>query len=100
MKNKIHIFALVLMVVGILSAKSFMEKREDTFSEKHLNIGHQLLLKAGDSTSSVLPVKKINSQTFQIDFQNPFVFGHDDLIELISKNQSFTERLYCKCTQL
>ena len=91
MKNKIYIFALVLLAVGILSAKSFMGKKENTFSEKHLNIvlrniGHQLLLKAGDSTSSVLPIKKIKDQTFQIEFQNPFVFGHDDLVELISKN--------------
>lgn len=91
MKNRIYIFALVFLAVGIISAKSFMEKKQDTFSEKHLNIvfrniGHQLLLKAGDSTSSVLPIKKINNQTFQIEFQNPFVFGHDDLIELISKN--------------
>ena len=91
MKNKIYIFALVLLAVGILSAKSFMGKKENTFSEKHLNIvlrniGHQLLLKAGDSTSSVLPIKKIKDQTFQIEFQNPFIFGHDDLVELISKN--------------
>ena len=91
MKNKLYIFALVLLAVGILSAKSFMGQREDTFSEKHLiivlrNIGHQLLLQSGDLTSSVLPIKKINNQTFQIEFQNPFVFGHDDLIELISKN--------------
>ncbi len=91
MKNKIYIFALVLLAVCIISAKSFMEKKQDTFSEKHLNIvlrniGHQLLLKSGDSTSTVLPIKKINNQTFQIEFQNPFIFGHDDLIELISKN--------------
>lgn len=91
MKNQIYIFALVLLAVSILSAKSFMGKRENTFSEKHLNIvlrniGHQLLLQAGDSTSTVLPVKKINEQTFQIEFQNPFVFGHDNLVELISKN--------------
>ena len=91
MKNKIYIFALAFLAVGIISAQSFMRKNEDTFPEKHLNIvlrniGHQLLLKTGDSTSSVLPIKKINDQTFQIEFLNPFAFKHDDLIELISKN--------------
>jgi len=91
MKNKIYIFALVSVAVSIISAKSFLAKREDTFSQKHLNIvlrniGHQLLLQAGDSTSTVLPIKKINEQTFQIEFQKPFIFGHDDLVELISKN--------------
>jgi DNA-binding winged helix-turn-helix (wHTH) protein len=91
MKNKIYIFALILLAVGILSAKSFMGKREDTFSEKHLNIvlrniGHQLLLQVGDSTSIVLPVKKINDQTFQIEFQHELVFVHDSLMILVSKN--------------
>ncbi len=91
MKNKIYIFALILLAVGIISAKSFMGKREDTFSEKHLNIvlrniGHQLLLQAGDSTSIVLPVKKINDKTFQIEFQHELIFVHDSLISLVSKN--------------
>lgn len=91
MKNKIYIFALILLAVGILSAKSFMGKREDTFSEKHLNIvlrnvGHQLLLQAGDSTSIVLPIKKINDQTFQIEFQHELVFVHDSLMSIVSKN--------------
>ena len=91
MKNKIYIFALILLAVGILSAKSFMGKKEDTFSEKHLNIvlrniGHQLLLQAGDSTSSVLPIKKINAQTFQIEFQHELVFVHDSLMILVAKN--------------
>jgi hypothetical protein len=91
MKNKIYIFALILLAVSILSAKSFMSKKEDTFSEKHLNIvlrniGHQLLLQARDSTSTVLPIKKINEQTFQIEFQRELVFVHDSLISLVSKN--------------
>jgi DNA-binding winged helix-turn-helix (wHTH) protein len=91
MKNKFYIFALILLAVGILSAKSFMGKKEDTFSEKHLNIvlrniGHQLLLQAGDSTSSVLPIKKINDQTFQIEFQRELIFVHDTLISLVDKN--------------
>lgn len=91
MKNNIYIFVLILLAVGILSAKSFMGKKEDTFSEKHLNIvlrniGHQLLLQAGDSTSTVMPVKKINDQTFQIEFQHQLVFVHDSLVNLVAKN--------------
>ena len=91
MKNKIYISLLLLLAVGILSAISFMRQGETNFSEKHLiivlrNIGHQLLLKAGDSTSSVLPIKKINEKTFQIEFQQPFVFVHDTLMNLVDKN--------------
>lgn len=91
MKNKIYILAFAFLAVGIFSAQSFMRKNEATFSEKHLNIvlrniGHQLLLQAGDSTSSVLPIKKINNQTFQIEFQQELVFVHDSLMSLVSKN--------------
>jgi Transcriptional regulatory protein, C terminal len=91
MKNKIYIFASLLLAVGMLSALSFVGKKQDTFSEKHLNIvlrniSHQLLLQAGDSTSIVLPIKKINEQTFQIEFQHELVFVHDSLINLVTKN--------------
>jgi hypothetical protein len=90
MKHKIYIFASLLLAVCILAASSFMGKKQDTFSEKHLilvlrNIGHQLLLQAGDSTSNVLPIKKINEQTYQIEFQRELVFVHDTLMNVISK---------------
>jgi DNA-binding winged helix-turn-helix (wHTH) protein len=49
------------------------------------DIGHQLLLHAKDSTSRVLPVKKINDNTYQISFQNNFVFIPDTLINLVHR---------------
>ncbi|MDZ7898449.1 MAG: helix-turn-helix domain-containing protein [Arcicella sp.] len=45
-----------------------------------------MLLQAGDSTSIVLPIKKVNEQTFQIEFQNDLIFVHDSLISLVAKN--------------
>jgi Transcriptional regulatory protein, C terminal len=91
MKNKIYIFASLLLAVGMLAAPSFVGKKQNTFSEKHLilvlrNVGHQLLLQAGDSTSNVLPIKKINEQTYQIEFQRELIFVHDTLMSVVRKN--------------
>jgi hypothetical protein len=54
---------------------------------RHLNviirhIGHRLLLQAGDFTSRVLPVIESTAGTFQLRFENNFVFNHDSLMAL------------------
>jgi hypothetical protein len=43
-------------------------------------IGHEILLQSGDSTSQVLPVKKIAENEYQISFENAFTFQHDFLV--------------------
>nr|WP_294927419.1 winged helix-turn-helix domain-containing protein [uncultured Flavobacterium sp.] len=43
-------------------------------------IGHELLLQSGDSTSRVLPVKKIAQNEYQIRFENEFAFLPDSLV--------------------
>lgn len=45
-------------------------------------IAHRLLQQAGDSTSRVLPVTEIKEGTFQLKFENEFVFNHDSLMVL------------------
>jgi hypothetical protein len=52
------------------------------------NVGHSLLLQAGDSTSRVLPVKQINRGTFQLEFQNEFSFKPDTLVKIVRQNLS------------
>ena len=77
------------MIIAILiSAVAFNKKNE--IPKKHLevvlrNLGHQLLLTAKDSTSRVLPVKKLNENTYQISFQNNFGFISDTLINLVQR---------------
>ena len=44
------------------------------------SIGHELLLQAGDSTSRVLPVKKISENEYQIRFEKEFTFRPDSLV--------------------
>ncbi|MNK28863.1 Transcriptional regulatory protein BaeR [compost metagenome] len=43
-------------------------------------IGHELLLQSGDSTSRVLPVKKIAENEYQIRFENDLTFQPDSLV--------------------
>jgi len=43
-------------------------------------IGHELLLQSGDSTSRVLPVKKIAKNEYQIRFENDLTFRPDSLV--------------------
>lgn len=48
-------------------------------------IGHELLLQSGDSTSRVLPVKKISENEYQINFENDFTFQPDSLLNITSR---------------
>ncbi|MFV8347684.1 winged helix-turn-helix domain-containing protein [Flavobacterium sp. ZB4P13] len=52
-------------------------------------IGHELLLQSGDSTSRVLPVKKIAENEYQITFENDLTFQPDSLMNT-------TQRLLAK----
>ena len=52
-------------------------------------IGHEILLQSGDSTSRVLPVKKIAENEYQLSFENAFTFQPDFLVNT-------TQRLLAK----
>ena len=79
----------IIIIVILISAVAFINKEND-IPENHLevvlrNLGNQLLLTAKDSTSRVLPVKKLNENTYQVSFQNDFSFISDTLINLIQR---------------
>lgn len=91
MKKQKYIFLTILAVVAVLTAITAFEQNHSASSEKHLNIvlrniGHQLLRHAGDSVSRVLPVKTINENTYQIEFQSHFTFVPDSLVKLVHEN--------------
>ena len=63
--------------------------RNENFEEAKTNIiirkiGHEILLLSGDSTSRVLPVKRLSENKYQIQFERPFTFIPDSLIKTIS----------------
>ena len=78
-----------MIIVILISAVAFINKKNE-IPEKHVevvlrDIGHQLLLSAKDSSSRVLPVKKLNENTYQISFQNDFGFISDTLINIVQR---------------
>ncbi len=79
------------MIIAILiSAVAFINRKHE-IPGSHLevvlrDIGHQLLLSAKDSTSRVLPVKKLTENTYRISFQNNFSFISDTLINIVERS--------------
>ena len=78
-----------MIIVILISAVAFINNKKE-IPGKHVevvlrDIGHQLLLSAKDSSSRVLPVKKLNETTYQISFQNDFGFISDTLINLVQR---------------
>jgi DNA-binding winged helix-turn-helix (wHTH) protein len=79
----------IVVIIILISAVAFSNKKNE-IPEKHVevvlrNVGHQLLLVAKDSSSRVLPVKKLSSTTYQLSFQNNFSFISDTLINLVER---------------
>ncbi|OQP44844.1 hypothetical protein A4H97_10820 [Niastella yeongjuensis] len=68
-------------------ALSFTKHSDSDLRVKQVNliirqIGHRLLLQAGNTTSRVLPVTEVKEGTFLLRFENEFIFNHDSLMAL------------------
>ena len=79
----------IVILVIMITAVAFISKK-DEIPDKHLEVvlrglGHRLLLSPKDSTSRVMPIKKINENRYQISFQNDFGFISDTLINLVQR---------------
>src|SRR5215203_6134816 len=89
MKPFILFGSSITIIVILISAVAFVNNKNE-IPEKHVEVvlrdlGHQLLLTAKDSSSRVMPVKKLNEHTYQISFQNDFGFISDTLINLVQR---------------
>lgn len=89
MKPFILVGSSIIILVILIAAVAFASKKEE-IPEKHIEVvlrdlGHRLLLSAKDSSSRVLPVKKLNETTYQVSFQNDFAFISDTLINLVQR---------------
>jgi hypothetical protein len=85
---------LILLFISIISV-AFSMTGGDSFDVARREIllrrvGHEILLQSGDSTSRVLPVKKIGGNEYQISFEKPFTFQPGSLVNttqrLLSKD--------------
>lgn len=80
-------YAIAILIAIFFITSSFTKRSNRDLQAKEVNliirqIGHRLLLQAGDLTSRVLPVTEIKEGTFVLAFENEFVFNHDSLLVL------------------
>jgi DNA-binding winged helix-turn-helix (wHTH) protein len=90
MKKSFMLVGSSIMAIAVLIAAVAFSNQKNDIPANHLevvlrDIGHELLLSAKDSSSRVLPVKKINDHTYQISFQNEVGFISDSLINLVQR---------------
>ncbi|QJB35051.1 winged helix-turn-helix transcriptional regulator [Chitinophaga oryzae] len=83
-KRKYLLGVLLFLVMVIICVAFSMEDSDDfNISRREVllrRIGHELLLQSGDSTSRVLPVKKIADNEYQIRFEHDLTFQPDSLV--------------------
>ncbi|HTK18461.1 MAG TPA: winged helix-turn-helix domain-containing protein [Mucilaginibacter sp.] len=79
---------LLLFISVICAAFSMTDSDDFDIARREVllrRIGHELLLQSGDSTSRVLPVKKIAENEYQIRFENNLTFQSDSLVNTIRR---------------
>jgi DNA-binding winged helix-turn-helix (wHTH) protein len=83
-KRKYLYGLMLLLLISVICVAFSMEGSDDfDISRREIllrRIGHEVLLQSGDSTSRVLPVKKIAENEYQIRFENDLTFQPDSLV--------------------
>lgn len=83
-KGKYLFGCLLLMFIAAISVAFIIGDSDDfDIARREVllrRIGHEILLQSGDSTSRVLPVKKMAENEYQLSFENAFTFQPDFLV--------------------
>jgi hypothetical protein len=84
---------LILLLISMICVAFGGTGNDDfDFAKREIllrRIGHEILLQSGDSTSRVLPIKKIHANEYRISFENAFTFNPESLVNI-------TQRLLAK----
>lgn len=89
--TKTYLFAfLALLVIAIVTVSFNMGDSEAyELSRREIalrKIGHELLLQSNDSTSRVMPVKKIGENEYQVSFERELSFQPDSLVNIVRRS--------------
>lgn len=76
--------ATVACVAFSIPKKSTFDLAKDQILLR--KIGHDILLSSGDSTSRVLPIRKVADDEYQIRFEKEFTFQTDTLVKIIKQS--------------
>lgn len=98
-KGKYLVGSILLLFISAICASFNLADSDDFDTARRevllRRIGHELLLQSGDSTSRVLPVKRIADKEYQISFENELTFHADSLVNttqrLLSKDPFATD---------
>lgn len=79
-----------MVIFGLLLFDIRQDKQYNLAKREILmrQIGHQILLHSGDSTSRVLPVAKLPNEKYQLVFDQPFAFETDALVSIVRQTLS------------
>ena len=79
-------FGFVITVVLASCSNQVNNALEGRIKISLREVGNQLLLSNQDSTSLILPVKKLDQSTFRLKFQNTLSFNPDKLVDIVETN--------------
>lgn len=82
-----YLFGLIVLLFIAVISVAFRTEDSDDFNISRREvvlrrIGHEILLQSGDSTSRVLPIKKIAENEYQIRFEKELSFLPDSLMSI------------------
>jgi DNA-binding winged helix-turn-helix (wHTH) protein len=94
-RSALIVVGLIAISIFLISSGSIITQPELKFPEKEIaialrNVGHRLLLHAGDSTSRVLPVKQLAEGTYRLEFKSAFAFVPDSLVKIVQQSLKAT----------
>ena len=85
-KQKYPFILFILTCISVICVAFSVTGSDDfDFARREVllrRIGHEILLQSGDSTSRVLPVKKIAGDEYQLSFENSFTFKPEALVNI------------------
>ncbi len=88
-QNITYTLLLSLVFIALNSCETEVMDEQDISQRVKVvlrDTGHQLLLDHKDSTSLVLPVTKVNDDTYQLRFEKSLTFKPEELVKKIKEN--------------
>ena len=85
-------FALLMVYTQFIDKDELQEQYFSKKTKIYLRqIGNQLLLSNQDSTSLILPVKRLSRTEFELSFQSHLLFSPDSLVDIVKRNLEKSE---------
>jgi len=88
-KHALLLSALFLVAVFCFLVRNIQQEDYYNLAKREIRlreIGHQLLLHSGDSTSRVLPVRKLGPEKYQLRFEKRFKFEPESLVNIVKRS--------------